>query len=330
MLWRMVMVHATGRREPLADNTLNTRRGALDKWMYPFFGDTLLADIHNVKLRELVNHLVKNKLSAATIRDYVNIVKPIVASAIDKRGEPLFPRTWKEDVINRPCVRHQKQPSVNKEGMEAILKVVEEPYRLLFQLLAGCGPMRAGEALGLEIDKHISKDFRTLYIRQKAIRGRIEHFTKTESGTELECEDGEIIGRDIDLSKDLAARLRAFVGNRRSGLVFCKENGEQLMQRDILKYGLHPTLKKLGFTKGGLNIFRRFRITRLKKTVDCPNALKHFWSGHAQTHVSERHTTLLQERDFRLEWAENIGTGFNLPKAPISNLSNLVEFRRVG
>jgi hypothetical protein len=66
-----------------------------------------------------------------------------------------------------------------------------------------------------------------LYIRQKAIRGRIEHFTKTESGTELECEDGEIIGRDIDLSKDLAARLRAFVGNRRSGLVFCKENGEQ-------------------------------------------------------------------------------------------------------
>ena len=320
----------TDRREPLADNTLNTRRGALDKWMYPFFGDTLLADIHNVKLREFVNHLVKNKLSAATIRDYVNIVKPIVASAIDKRGEPLFPRTWKEDVINRPSVRHQKQPSVNKEGMEAILKVVEEPYRLLFQLLAGCGPMRAGEALGLEIDKHISKDFRTLYIRQKAIRGRIEHFTKTESGTELECEDGEIIGRDIDLSKDLAARLRAFVGTRRSGLVFCKENGEQLMQRDILKYGLHPTLKKLGFTKGGLNIFRRFRITRLKKTVDCPDALKHFWSGHAQTHVSERYTTLLQERDFRLEWAEKIGTGFDLPKAPISNLSNLVEFRRVG
>src|SRR5215469_11372129 len=102
--------------------------------------------------------------------------------------------------------------------MEAILKVVEEPYRLLFQLLAGCGPMRAGEALGLEIDKHISKDFHTLYIRQKAIRGKIEHFTKTESGTELECEDGEIIGRNIDLSKDLTARLRAFVGQRRSGL----------------------------------------------------------------------------------------------------------------
>ena len=65
--------------------------------------------------------------------------------------------------------------------------------------------------------------------------------------------------------------------------MFCKENGEQLMQRDILKYGLHPTLRKLGFTTGGLNIFRRFRITRLKKTVDCPDALKHFWSGHAQT-----------------------------------------------
>jgi hypothetical protein len=39
---------------------------------------------------------------------------------------------------------------------------------------------------------------------------------------------------------------------------------------------------------------------------------------------------LLQERAFRLEWAEKIGTGFDLPKDPISNLGNLIEFRRVG
>ena len=321
---------ATERRESLAENTLNTRRGALDRWMYPFFGDTLLAEIHNVKLREFVNHLVEHKLKPATVRDYANIVKTVVSSAIDKRGEPLFPRTWKSDIINAPSIQHQRKPSVSKEGMEAILKAVDEPYRMLLELLAGCGAMRAGEALGLEIDKHISKDFRTLYIRQKAIRGKIEHFTKTHSGTEIECEDGEIIGRDVDLSKELAARLRAFVGNRKSGLVFCKENGDQIPQRDILKYCLHPTLKKLGLTTGGLNIFRRFRITRLKKAVDCPDALKHFWSGHAQTHVSERYTTLLQERDFRLEWAEKIGTGFELPKAPSSNLSNLIAFRRVG
>ena len=58
--------------------------------------------------------------------------------------------------------------------------------------------------------------------------------------------------------------MRTFIGNRRSGLVFCKENGDQLPQRDILKYSLHPILEKLGYVQGGLNIFRRFRITLLR------------------------------------------------------------------
>jgi hypothetical protein len=71
-------------------------------------------------------------------------------------------------------------------------------------------------------------------------------------------------------------------------------------------------------------------IKKKKKRGSWPKISNSPWTGHAQTHVSERYTTLLQERDFRLEWAENIGTGFDLPKAPISNLSNLVEFRRVG
>jgi len=101
--------------------------------------------------------------------------------------------------------------------MEAILRAAEDDYRVLYALLAGCGPMRAGEALGLEIDKHISDDFRTLYVRQKAKRGKIQPYTKTQSGTELECEDGEVIGRDIDLPKELVVMLRDFVGNRRSG-----------------------------------------------------------------------------------------------------------------
>jgi hypothetical protein len=54
--------------------------------------------------------------------------------------------------------------------MEAILSAADGQYRVLYAVLAGCGPMRAGEALGLEMDKHISKDCRTLYVRQKAKR----------------------------------------------------------------------------------------------------------------------------------------------------------------
>jgi hypothetical protein len=89
-------------------------------------------------------------------------------------------------------------------------------------------------------------------------------------------------------------------------------SGRQILQTDILRDSLHPILEKLEHVKGGFNIFRGFRITELKKS-DCPDALQHSWSGHAPTHVSERYTKLLQDRDFRLEWAEKIGMGFELP-----------------
>jgi hypothetical protein len=80
---------------------------------------------------------------------------------------------------------------------------------------------------------------------------------------------------------------------------------------------------------GGFNIFRRFRRTHLE-TAGCPEVLRHFWSGHNQTHVSERYVKLLQKRDWRLQWAERIGLGFELPEADFGRLGRLVEFRKVG
>jgi hypothetical protein len=59
------------------------------------------------------------------------------------------------------------------------------------------------------------------------------------------------------------------------------------------------------------------RITQLKKS-DCLDALQHFWSGHATTHVSERYTKLIEDRDYRLEWAEKIGMGFELPAVSVA------------
>ena len=68
------------------------------------------------------------------------------------------------------------------------------------------------------------------------------------------------------------------------------------MQRDILKCSLHAILKKLGLEQGGLNIFRRFRITKLE-TAEVPAALQHTWSGHAKSHVSEVYKKLQKQRE---------------------------------
>ena len=108
---------------------------------------------------------------------------------------------------------------------------------------------------------------------QKAKRGKLQDYMKTKNADSRH-------GRVVDLSEPLAAMLRDFVGSRQSGLVFCEEHGSQISQRDILKYSLHPILKKLELEQGGLNIFRRFRITAME-TAEVPQALQHTWSGQS-------------------------------------------------
>lgn len=163
---------------------------------------------------------------------------------------------------------------------------------------------------------------------QKAKRGELQGHMKTKNADSRH-------GRVVDLPEPLAAMLRDFVGGRTSGLVFCKPDGSQLMQRDILKHSLHPILENLKLEQGGFNIFRRFRITELEAEV--PAALQHTWSGHAKSHVSEVYKKLLKPREWRLRWAEKTGTGFTLPghQRAASEASNgkpgkLLQFRTVG
>jgi hypothetical protein len=63
--------------------------------------------------------------------------------------------------------------------------------------------------------------------------------------------------------------------------------------------------------------------------MDCPDALKHFWSGHAPKHASERYVKLAQNRDYRLKWAEKIGLGFELPGS-LGQLGQLLQFPKAG
>src|SRR5215475_9899434 len=99
--------------------------------------------------------------------------------------------------IDAPLVKQQRQASTTCVGIADILLFAQDQYRVLYALLVGCGPLRAGEALGLEIDKHISEDFRTLSIVQKAKRGLIQPYLKTKNGT-----------REVDLYRRLGGILR--------------------------------------------------------------------------------------------------------------------------
>jgi integrase len=193
-------------------------------------------------------------LSAKTIINYSGLVKLIVASAKSEEGEPLFPRKWDSEFIDLPIVRNQRQPKFTTEAMSAIVQNATGQYRTLYALLAGSG-LRVGEALGLEVGKHISNDCRTLHVRQSVWESETQK-PKTASAV-----------RDVDLCPALATMLTSFIGDRTSGFLFQNEVGKPLAQSNALRRNLHPILSALGVPKAGFHSFRRFRATHLSKSL---------------------------------------------------------------
>jgi len=159
------------KRKPIAPATVESWQGCLDVWILPNLGDVPLATVGNLALKGLVEKMVEAGLSPKTVNTYSQVVKSVVASAVNEEGEQLFPRKWNHEFVDMPVVDKSKQntPHFTSEVIAGILASTKGYKQMFCALLGGTG-LRAGEAIGLEIDKHISEDFRTIYIRQKVRR----------------------------------------------------------------------------------------------------------------------------------------------------------------
>jgi len=237
-------------------------------------------------------------LSAKTITTYIGLAKLVVASALDKNGEQLFPRKWNHEFIDLPVVESQHQPTFTAETMNKIVQKAEGQDRVLYALLAGTG-LRAGEALGLEV-KHLSSDCQTITVEQSCWEGDIQT-PKTKNAY-----------RQVDLYPALADLLKAFVKDRQSGLLFANKTGTPLSQTNLLRRSLHPILKGLGVENAGFHAMRRFRTTWLRKQR-APEDLIRFWLGHAKQSVTDGYSKLADDVEFRKQVAENTGIGFEVP-----------------
>jgi hypothetical protein len=58
---------------------------------------------------------------------------------------------------------------------------------------------------------------------------------------------------------------------------------------------------------------RRFRLTWLRKNR-VPADLERFWMGHENETVGDEYSKLKDDVAFRLEQAEKVGLGFEIPK----------------
>jgi len=330
------------RSKPVAPSTLSGWESGLKNWLNPNLGDLPLEAVDNLALKKLVNKMVAGGLSASTIRNYADVVKMVVTSVINEKGDEVYPRKWNDAFINMPVInpRKQRTPSFTGDVVSSIVATREYTYsdpkrnmdvkcelkdvhRMLFILCAASG-LRFGEALGIGIP-HVSPDGACIHICQKAWRGQMHDFLKTRNGE-----------REIDLHPSVAKLLREFIGTRKSGLLFRTRTGQQLHQSNILRRVLHPILEGLGQPKCGAHAFRRFRNTYLRNYTSTPPGVYRFWMGHASGEpqrtgetMSDRYDKAEHERALRKEWAERAGLGFELPRGfkPVQK-RNLVQLRQ--
>jgi hypothetical protein len=80
------------KRKPIAPSTLATWESCLENWLYPNIGHMPLDNIKNLTLKSFGIKMVEGSLGESAIRSYTNVVKMVVASAVNEEGEELFPR----------------------------------------------------------------------------------------------------------------------------------------------------------------------------------------------------------------------------------------------
>jgi integrase len=311
-------------REPVSPGTIEDMERALRLWLNPYLGGLPLAEVNNGALKKVVAILVDAGKSAKTVSTYAGIAKTVVASALNKEGEQLYPRKWNSEFIDLPLVKKSEQnaPSFSSEVMTGLAAWKHKRERTLFTLCGATGP-RVGEALGIEIDKHISADFKTIKVRQKFRHGKIEGRLKTEDSL-----------RDLDVNSAVAEVIKEFAGDRKSGFLFCTKNGKPLELSNVLRRHLHPALKQLGYVnphtgdhKAGSHAFRRYRETHLDNFTECPPGLVKYWMGHTEKTMSDRYNKIKRNVNFRKEQAEKCGIGFELPSVVPNVPKNAVKIK---
>lgn len=309
------------KRKPVAESTITDWEGVVNNWVIPEIGDWPICDVSNGVLKILGTKMVEHNLSAKTIENYLQVPKMVVASVVDDDGNQVYPRKWNHEFMDIPLVEKAKQntPTFSAEVMTGLANWKKPRESMLF-ILCGAGGFRISEMLGIEIEKHISSDFRTISIRQQARHCKVKEGLKTTNAL-----------RDVDLHPAIALLLRAFVGDRKSGFLFTSRNGKPLSSSNIIRRHLHPALKKLGYVnpctgnhKAGNHAFRRFRNTYLRNKTAYPDGLRNYWMGHAGNSMSDLYDKIKEDIEFRKDWAEKSEYGFKLPSV-VPNVPRIVE-----
>jgi integrase len=290
-------------RKPL--RTTVSIEGAMRKWIFPAIGDLPLRLVDNLAVRPLVEQMCTFGLKARTVNKYVEYIKQVVKSLKAPNGEPVYKRMWDPETMDLPIVEYseQKRPSLKAGAISELIAASTGQEQVLYVLLAATG-MRISEALALET-RHFINGGRTIKVEQQVEKDcpRIVNYLKTSAAK-----------REIDLHPDVAEFLQGYMAGK-TGLVFHTEQRTPHLYGNLMSRWLRPRLDKMELD-AGWHSFKRFRKTWLRGQR-CLEDINNFWMAHKAQTMSELYSHLHEDFELRLEEAERVGYGFDLPKTVI-------------
>ena len=309
---RWLQTVQTRKRNPIKPRTADSWTGYL-KYINQQIGEMPLSEVNNVAVKEFVAKMAeeekngRRRFAPKSIANYVQVIQMVVGSALNDRGEAIYPVKWNHNFMDLPEVGEQKKPAFTAAEVTTIVSKAKEPFRTLYALLAGTG-LRIEEAIGLQVQD---------------VRGRVIHVRHSHWNGELYDPKTTAGIREVDLHSSLASVLREHIGTRTSGFLIQSSRGTPLARSNVLRRSLHKILQEMGREKSGFHGFRRFRITHLRKQR-VMEVLLRIWVGHSTHGITDNYTveSLKADAEFRSATAEEAGLGFHmlvvteLPVAP--------------
>jgi integrase len=249
----------------------------IDRYLLPRFGALTMAAITEERVQEFIAELsrtcycrvckggkqVKKTLSPKSVRIIVGLLTQILGKKHCSTWELRFPE-----------IPLKEQRYLTTDEMRRVVNAATGRWKALWATLAGTG-MRVSESIGLHIEDVDLKAERVI-IRRSDWKGQ-EVTPKSKRGY-----------RVASIDPVLVEMLKAHIGKRTSGRLFCTRNGTPLGRRNVNR-NLYGTLKKLGIPKAGAHAFRHGRISVLA-AHGVPQKLQEEWVGHSSYRITGRYT----------------------------------------
>jgi integrase len=184
-----------------APSTFANYRSSLRKIFEIIHEDTLLADISNLTFRDFVakasepystrkslptfglkpekaDPVPTKRLSPTSVRQLTVILKLVIASAIDCKGNKLFPLQYNADFIDAPEVKGQHRPCLTPSEIETLITSAKsDQEKLITQVLCSTG-LRIAELqavrIGPQEETRSTWDHKTasIFVRASCFRDR--------------------------------------------------------------------------------------------------------------------------------------------------------------